>query len=140
MITRDEILKGRELRDPLTPELEANLTKLLTAVNLVRQAYGAPLMISSGYRPPRINSRIKGAAKNSAHLTCQAADIWDPKHALVQFLLTKPELLQQAGLWMEDPKKTPTWCHLQIRPVHGVGGTRVFLADEQSTLDPTVVA
>lgn len=129
MIAKSEILMGREVLYPLTPELEANLSKLWAAVNIVRTVWGQPMSVSSGYRPPAINAKTPGAAKNSAHMTCQAVDFWDPEHKLARFLQANQDLLVRAGLWMEAPNRTPTWVHLQIRPVRGLPSSRIFLAE-----------
>ena len=52
-----------------------NLTALVDNVlDPLREAYGRPLIISSGYRCPALNKALKGAA-NSQHMTGQAADI-----------------------------------------------------------------
>ena len=52
-----------------------NLTALVDNVlDPLRQAYGTPLIVSSGYRCPALNKALKGAA-NSQHMTGQAADI-----------------------------------------------------------------
>lgn len=40
----------------------------------IRQLYGAPITISSGYRCPRLNKAV-GGASNSQHMTGEAADI-----------------------------------------------------------------
>lgn len=135
MITKGEILMGRDKLAPLTKELEANLARLWTAVNIVRTVWGHPMAVSSGYRPLAVNTRTPGAAKRSAHLTCQAVDIWDPEHRLARFLQANQDLLVRAGLWMEDPSATPTWCHLQIRPILGKSASRVFLVEAADELD-----
>lgn len=120
MITRAEILMGRDKEYPLTPELEANLIKLLEAVNKFRKLYGAPLLVSSGYRPGKYN-KAAGGASNSAHLTCQAVDFKDIAGKIKEFATVK--ILEDCGLYMEWPGRTPTWCHLQIRPTK----SRVFV-------------
>lgn len=112
-IKRSEILMGREAEFPLTEEYEANLGRLLQAVNSLRELYGKPMMVSSGYRPGRFNTAA-GGAKNSAHLSCEAVDFKDADGALKEFCT--PEILEKVGLYMEAPDSTPTWCHLQIRP------------------------
>lgn len=40
----------------------------------LREAWGAPIIVSSGYRSQRLNS-VVGGAKNSQHIYGQAADI-----------------------------------------------------------------
>jgi uncharacterized protein YcbK (DUF882 family) len=111
LITRDEILKG----NVCPAEYEENLTKLLEALNIVRSNYGKPLVIVSGYRTPEYNKKV-GGYSNSAHLTCQAADIRDYSRDLTNWLLSNINLLVNTGLYMESPKFAVSWVHLQIRP------------------------
>lgn len=115
MISRDEILMGRDAEFPLTPTLEANLTKLLKAVNIFRASYNHPMIVSSGYRPGHYNADAHGA-KNSPHIDCQAVDFSDKDGEIKKWAQAHIEVLEKAGLYMEAPKSTPTWCHLQIRP------------------------
>lgn len=112
-IKRSEVLMGRDLEFPLSETLESNLEKLLAAVNQLRELYGKPMSVSSGYRPGRFNTAA-GGAKNSSHLSCEAVDFKDADGALKAFCT--PEILTKCGLYMEAPENTPTWCHLQIRP------------------------
>ena len=111
MITRNEILKGRELPKILEPYLD----DLLNRLNELRAIWGKPMVITSGYRPPEYNKEI-GGAKNSAHIYAMAADIWDPNKELAEFLSKDEKLLEELGFWMEDPKYTRNWVHLQTRP------------------------
>lgn len=116
MITKDEILMGRDKQYPLTPELEANLARLLEAVNKFRTAYGKPLFVSSGYRPGAFNSAA-GGAKASNHMICLAVDFKDTDGAVDAFAeeCDKKGLLKQWGLWLERPSNTPGWCHLDCK-------------------------
>lgn len=113
MITRDEILMGREVEYPLSEELEANLTALLVAVNKLRTLYNKPMIVSSGYRPGTYNSNVKGA-KDSAHIVCLAVDFKDIDGDLSNFCTVA--ILEQCGLYRETRFRTPSWCHVQIRP------------------------
>lgn len=124
MITRAEILQGREIEHPLTPEMEANLEQLLRAVNVVRSAYERPMIVSSGYRPRVINSAVGGRV-GSAHLRCQAVDFLDRAGLLAAWCLAHTDVLEAAGLYMEDPRWTPTWVHLQTNAP--ASGRRVFI-------------
>lgn len=119
MITRSEILMGREVEYPLSIALEENLSKLLVAVNKLRALYGKPMVVSSGYRPGKYNS-LAGGAKSSTHLVCMAVDFKDNDGELKAWIT--PEILEQCGLWQEAPDRTPTWLHVDIRPRR----TRVF--------------
>ena len=46
MIKPEEILKGQIC----PPELQANLNTLVERLNMVRDDYGFPMVVSSGYR------------------------------------------------------------------------------------------
>jgi len=122
MISRKEVLMDRDKQYPLSKEQELNLNDLLTKVNQIRKAYGKPLIVSSGYRPSAINSNVKGASKKSSHMSCQAVDFKD-NGPFKKWCLDNLELLKANGLWMEDPRWTPTWVHLQSRKA----SKRVFL-------------
>lgn len=118
MILRNEILMGRDRSHPLSADLEARLSKLLTAINILRTARDRPMIVTSGYRPGPFN-RVKGASPRSAHMTCEAVDIADPDGTLAAWItsrLVNPGLLEQAGLWVEDPAATQGWVHFQTRP------------------------
>lgn len=113
MISRDEVLMGRDKEFPLTDLLEQNLAVLLERVNKLRSLYGKPMYVSSGYRPGHYNSDA-GGAKNSPHKSCEAVDFHDADGELKNWIT--PDILKQCELWMEDPGHTPTWMHVQIRP------------------------
>lgn len=111
---------GRDKEYPLTEEMEANLNGLISSVNALRTLYGRPMYVSSGYRPGPYN-KAAGGALNSPHMTCQAVDFHDVDGALKVWITV--EILEQCGLYQEDPDRTVTWCHLQTRPTHN----RVFI-------------
>lgn len=49
---------------------------LLNLLENIRNHYNRPLHVNSGYRTPAYNATLKGASKNSQHMTGRAADIW----------------------------------------------------------------
>jgi len=125
MISKSEILMGREIEYPLSEEQNKNLEFLLVAVNKLRALYGKPMVVTSGYRPGKYNVAAKGGSK-SAHLTCEAVDFADKSRELTKFCTD--EILESCGLWIEDPAVATTWLHAQIRePKSRIPGrTRVF--------------
>ncbi len=53
-----------------------NVAALVDAVlDPLREAWGGPISVSSGYRCPELNRNIQGASKTSQHMTGEAADI-----------------------------------------------------------------
>lgn len=66
--------------------------KLARLMNIVREHYGKPLIVDSGYRSPKYNAGVSGA-KNSAHMRCNAVDFQIAgvsKHALASYLRSIP--------------------------------------------------
>lgn len=58
-----------------TPETSAQLSNLVTHVlDPLREMYGKPITINSGYRCPKLNAAV-GGAKSSQHMRGEAADI-----------------------------------------------------------------
>lgn len=113
---------GRDVKYPPDEATRRNAEELLKRLNVIAFEYGrafgkAPSWtVSSGYRPPAVNQNVPGAARRSAHQTGEAVDILDRKQELSRWLQKNPRILEQAGLYMESPDYTPSWCHLQTRP------------------------
>lgn len=119
-----EVLMGRTKQFPLDPENQHNLEYLLLKINLFRDKYNKPLIVSSGYRPSSINQAV-GGAKKSAHQTCQAIDFIDKDGKIKEFLKQNPNLLEELDLYQEHPDYTKTWVHLQTRKTKS--GKRIFI-------------
>lgn len=113
---------GRDKEYPLSPELEANLADLLVKINKFRATYGSPLIVTSGYRPGHYNKQA-GGAPNSTHLVCQAVDLADSQGILAKWCQDHVPVLEDCGLYMESPVRTPGWVHLQTR----VTRNRIFV-------------
>ncbi len=89
--------------------------KLIAALQWVRNDWGRPMAVTSGYRCPKHNAEV-GGAKSSAHVFGEAADIADADGALRAWMTE--DMLAIYGLWAEDYWATPGWLHMQIRPAH----------------------
>jgi len=75
-----------------------------------------PSGINSGWRPAKYNATIQGSAPNSRHITAEACDLADPDEALDTWCLRNIAVLEEIGLWLENPAVTRGWCHVQIVP------------------------
>lgn len=66
---------NRALPNVPDKQVEANLVRLIDNVlDPLRELYGKPIRVNSGYRSPKVNEAV-GGAKNSDHLYGFAADI-----------------------------------------------------------------
>ena len=107
----DEYFKPDERNVP--EQYKQNAMELLRKVNIVRNAYGQPMIVTSGYRNPMYNAEI-GGATNSAHTRGMAVDFRDRNGALSNWLLNNLQLLKDIGLFMENPMYTRGWVHLDM--------------------------
>jgi len=135
-LTRSATADARRLDNTPSQAALSELALLATQVDELREAYGKPLVPTNGYRSPAVNAAV-GGASNSAHMSGQAVDISDPMPArsFARFCLKHLDLLEECGLWMEDPQWTPGWVHLQIRPLT----VRVFVPNRSAPLAPKLV-
>ena len=123
-ISIEEYLMGRAKMMDLPPEWIGNLNRLVPTVNELLSRFGEYRAIRSGFRRPEDNAKVAQPKGHSSHLTCQAVDLEDNDRRLTQFITGTPIILVELGLYMEHPSATPTWVHVQTRPVPS--GHRIF--------------
>lgn len=106
-----------------TPNAEARKCLKRLAVEVlqpIREAWGQPIVVSSGYRCPRLNAAV-GGVKNSQHVLGQAADIKaaDPRqngklHALIKRMVKSGQLNVGQLIWEYGSKTNPNWVHVSL--------------------------
>jgi uncharacterized protein YcbK (DUF882 family) len=83
---------------------------LWTTLNILREKIGKPVIITSGYRTPQHNEKVKGA-KYSYHIRGQAADIivagMEPKKVAKELDKIVPN---ECGIIAEK-----SWTHFDVR-------------------------
>lgn len=111
--------EARKMGIDNTPTTEAvdKLTALVEAVlDPLRNRYGHPIHVSSGYRCPRLNKAV-GGEKTSQHMTGEAADIYVASakdkamlFSLIYYLLPFDQLI-----WERGTDEAPAWIHVSYR-------------------------
>lgn len=106
-----------------TPNAEAKACLQRLAVEIlqpIRDAWGQPIVISSGYRCPRLNAAV-GGVKGSQHLLGQAADIKaaNPKDngklfACIKSLVDSGKIKVGQLIWEYGTKSCPKWVHVSL--------------------------
>lgn len=118
-LSRSVTAKRKGIDNTPSPTVVANLRLLIEKIlDPLREAWGQPIVVDSGYRCPKLNKAVKGAA-NSQHLLGQAADIRTLKDTpaenkklfeLVQRLkLPYDQLIDEYGY---------NWIHVSYGPRH----------------------
>lgn len=139
MITWREYVKDVPISD-IPIAVQHNIEELLKRVNVIREKYGQPMIVTSGLRSEyvhkeiyrKINMRRKKLGlpevrvpMQSSHLIGKAIDIFDGSGKLQAWCLENVAVLEEVELWMEDFSATVGWCHFQSVPPKS--GKRFFL-------------
>ncbi|MCM1068252.1 MAG: D-Ala-D-Ala carboxypeptidase family metallohydrolase [Muribaculaceae bacterium] len=74
-LCRSQVASAMHIDNSPTPEVKAHLTALVENIlDPLREAWGRPIRVNSGYRSPQLNKAV-GGVPTSQHLTGEAADI-----------------------------------------------------------------
>lgn len=102
-------------------EAIANLKRICGWLEVLRERYGKPIIINSGYRSPQLNRKI-GGVKNSNHLTGCAVDI---RVTGMEQAKQYAEILREYAdeshqdfdeLLIEKNRYGAIWLHFAVRP------------------------
>ena len=97
-----------------TPSVEAvvNLCRLCNEVlEPARKIYGRPIIVTSGYRCPKLNA-IVGGVPTSRHLTGQAADLRVESKELGRKLFDALKTLPAIDELLFEHKGSARWIHV----------------------------
>ena len=102
------------LNNQLTSDALANIEYLVQKLlQPLRDAYGKPIRITSGYRSVEVNKAV-GGSTTSQHMKGQAVDIVaDDNKAL--FDLIKSNFDFDQLIWECGTDKQPAWVHVSIK-------------------------
>jgi hypothetical protein len=116
-VTRSETAKRRGISNMPTAEHIENFKKL--AINIfqpIREHFGKPILISSGYRSAELNKAI-GGSLSSQHCSGEAIDIdmdgTDITNAQI-FNYIKDNLTFDQMIWEFGTDTNPDWVHVSF--------------------------
>lgn len=113
--------------DNRMPELvEAHVVELVDCLlDPLREAWGAPIVVSSGYRCPMLNDAV-GGSETSAHLAGWAADLVptaDDKRSVDEFVRFAVDWLLASGRKFDQAISEQSggtrWLHIGVRNLKG---------------------
>ena len=101
---------------PMPENIKKNVIELIHNLQVIRDEVKVPISITSGYRSPKHNAKIKGA-KDSQHVKGTAVDFkvqgLTPKQvAVIVERLIKDGKIKQGGIGIY-----PSWVHYDIRGI-----------------------
>lgn len=104
--TMEEMCKSstaQKLKIKNEPTLLAkrNLDELMTFLDGIREAWGSPVVVSSGYRCAALNKAV-GGASNSNHLFGSAADLQPKEGTVKDFFKFVKEYFEKNGIEFDE--------------------------------------
>lgn len=107
--TRSATAEARGIDNSLPEELTDAAKYTLARLDDIRERYGYPIYITSGYRCPRLNKAV-GGKPTSQHLKAEAADLrWDAN--LLKFILQRCKFDQL----IEEKSGKTKWIHISFK-------------------------
>lgn len=160
MITHDTYYQGRDVhyKSEFTPLIAHNGDHTIATVNrlLLRCYDDTGLMFdqcNSGWRPSAVNAVTANSGLLSSHITAEAADegdgpsvfrIEDAPRILARWTIANELVLEELGLWCEDPRWTARfnetvrkwffWVHYQTKPPRS--GKRFYIPNSSPPVTP----
>lgn len=99
------------------PHMQELITKLL---NPIREAWGSPIVVNSGYRCQKLNAAVKGS-KTSAHLTGYAADLVPVNGQREKFIKFVIDFLKTSNIPFDQCiNEYGKWCHVGLKNNSGM--------------------
>lgn len=117
-LTRSTVASANGIKNVPTQEASDNLMYLANnLLDPIRERWGAPILVNSGYRSPELNKRVKGSA-TSQHMTGQAVDITTGKIGANKVLFDLIRTMQTDGEIEFDQlidENNFSWIHVSLK-------------------------
>lgn len=117
-LTRSTTATAKGIDNTPTPEIKANLERLVDKVlDGLREIYGKPITVNSGYRCPELNKAV-GGSKTSDHMNGFSVDITASckKENAILFQIIKDNFDFDQLIWEKGNSEYPDWVHVSYNP------------------------
>ena len=120
-LTSSQTAKKLGIDNTPTPEVRVKLNTLIYALDKIRERYGKPITVTSGYRCPELNKAVGGAVNpdgtpKSQHCKGEAADIiGENKTETKKIFEIAKELGNYDQLLFETNSSGSVWVHISYK-------------------------
>lgn len=126
-----DIAKKYKINNTIPDEFEFNAKRLLEFLQDLREKWGSGIIITSGFRCDQLNKLIKGS-KTSAHLTCNAVDLYPSNGKFEEFKIFIIKYLE-GKLWDQciiEKSGKSQWIHLGLYNNSGKQRRQIFKLEQ----------
>lgn len=127
-LTRSTTATINNIDNTPPPSIKENLEKLIEFLNPLREAWGSPIIITSGYRSLELNKILRGSS-TSAHVTGWAVDMIPQNRKINEFKQFVREYLKDKEFdqYIDEASGNSSWVHLGLYHPDGKQQRRQFL-------------
>ncbi len=119
-LERSDTAKRYAIDNRIPDRLRGNAAALVdNALDPLREAWGKPIRVTSGYRCEELNRRV-GGSRTSQHLAAEAADITTGNRVENRELFElakRMELPFDQLIWEKGNGTGPDWIHISYNPM-----------------------
>lgn len=116
-LCRSETADAKGIDNSPSAVVRGNLEALVSNVlDPLREAFGKPIIVNSGYRSTLLNN-ILGGARSSQHTRGEAADITaeDANENFELFEILRTTLPFDQLIWEKGTRTYPEWIHVSFK-------------------------
>ena len=127
-LTRSTTATINNIDNTPPPSIKENLEKLIEFLNPLREAWGSPIIITSGYRSLELNKVLNGSS-TSAHVAGWAVDMVPQNGKINEFKQFVREYLKDKEFdqYIDEASGNSSWVHLGLYHPDGKQQRRQFL-------------
>lgn len=116
-LTNSSIAKQFKINNTPPEDAISHLEELMVALDSLREFYGKPIGISSGYRCKALNQKLSSSSPTSVHMIGYAADMYPVKGTFDEFKKVCQDWAKSHSfdqLLIEKNSKGSKWIHLGL--------------------------
>lgn len=114
---KSETAEKNQINNTPSDEVEQNIEELLEVLDGLREFYGKPIRITSGYRSAELNRLVRGVP-TSAHVIGYAADLQPVQGSFEEFKASVIDWLDKSGVKFDqciiERSKSAQWVHFGL--------------------------
>ena len=115
---KSETADKNKIQNTPSAEIEQNIEELLGVLDGLREFYGKPIRITSGFRCTELN-KLVGGSSTSAHVIGYAADLQPVQGSFEEFKASVIDWLGKSGVKFDqciiERNKNTQWVHFGLR-------------------------
>lgn len=115
-LVNSDIAKKFNIDNTPSLEIKEHLKELIEKLlNPIREAWGGPILVRSGYRCPELNAKVNGV-KTSVHLRGYAADLVPGNGQRSKFIKFVQSYLRNNNVPFDQCiNEYNMWCHVGLK-------------------------